>query len=228
MFEEYITYGGYPAVVLEKDLTLKKELLADLVNSYMKKDALESRLKEELKFFGLVKLLAHQCGDLVNQNKLASDLQTAVGTIDNYLYTLRKCFHIHLLPPKFGTIRKELTKMPKVYFHDLGIRNQICGVFDALDNRFDKGAILENYAFIRLRDIYGIDSLKFWRTADGNEVDFIIETKAQEGLAYEVKFSEKLFYPSKYKKFLEAYPAYPLQTIVFERSTYESNDVFLM
>lgn len=228
LFNEYLTYGGYPAVVLEKNIIYKKELLAELVNSYMKKDVLEAGVREELKFFNLVKILAHQTGDLVNQNELANTLKTAVGTIDNYLYLLQKCFHIHLLPPKFGNIRKELTKMPKIYFNDSGLRNYLCNSFDKVEQRADKGALIENYAYTRLRNLHGLDALRFWRTADGNEVDFIVEENLNKGKAYEVKFTESQFKASKYKKFMETYPEFTFKPLVYEKETAKAIDLFLL
>lgn len=48
LFDEYLVYGGYPAVVLADN---EQEMLKELVNSYMKKDALEAGIREELKFF---------------------------------------------------------------------------------------------------------------------------------------------------------------------------------
>jgi predicted AAA+ superfamily ATPase len=228
LFNEYLTYGAYPAVVLENNIAYKKELLAELVNSYMKKDVMEADVREELKFFNLVKLLSYQTADLVNQHELSNTLKTAVGTIDNYLYLLRKCFHIHLLSPKYGNIRKELTKMPKVYFNDLGMRNYLCNNFDKVEQRHDKGALVENYAYIRLRDLYGLDALHFWRTADGNEVDFIVEENLKSGKAYEVKFAESGFKLSKYKKFTEGYPGFTLKPLVYERETNNALDLFLL
>ncbi|MDP2337052.1 MAG: hypothetical protein Q8N05_11510 [Bacteroidota bacterium] len=47
-------------------------------------------------------------------------------------------------------------------------------------------------------------------TADGNEVDFVVSTEFQKGFAIECKFDEKAFSKSKYKKFEETYPDFPL------------------
>ena len=219
LLDEYMIFGGYPAVVLENKLPDKIDLLKDLVNSYMKKDALEANIKEELKYFDLVRILSDQVGNMVNQNELANTLKLSVGTIDNYLYLLRRSFHIHLLPPKFGNLRKELTKMPKVYFNDLGLRNIISNQLQQpLQNRIDKGQLLENFVYIRLRQKHGTDALRYWRTADGNEVDFIVEETLKTGNAYEVKFNDVQFKPSKFKKFTTEYTGFPLQPIVFEKN----------
>ncbi len=213
LFDEYLTYGGYPAVVLQKNNDDKIELLQELINSHMKKDVLESNIKEDMKVFQLARILAAQTGDLVNQNNLGAHLKLSNGAIDNYLYLLRKCFHIHLLPPKHGSIIKEIVKMPKVYFNDLGLRNILLKQFGNVNERLDKGHLIENYVYTRLRNLHKLDEILFWRTADGNEVDFVIEKTMDKGLAYEVKYSEQQFKLSKYKKFTSAYPNYELSLI---------------
>ena len=206
VFYEYLTFGGYPAVALEPDFSEKKLLLNELKNAYVKRDIAESGVSMEAKFFLLFQLLADQTGGLVNRNELSKTIQVDTKTVDNYLYVLEKCYHVHLLKPFFRNIQKELTKMPKVYFNDLGLRNAMLGRFGPVDTRADKGALLENYFFIRLRQQYEADQLRFWRTADQQEIDFVVESSFGEGTAFEVKWNSQGFKPEKLWKFTEAYP----------------------
>jgi predicted AAA+ superfamily ATPase len=208
LFDEYLIYGGYPAVVVAETYAEKQELLQELVSSYMKKDALEAGIKEQFKFFELAKILGDQIGNLVNHNELANTLKMASTTVENYIYLMQKTFIVQMLSPFYGNVRKELTKMPKVYFNDNGLRNALLNNFNNLNNRADKGALLENYVHNRLRNLYGSNNLHFWRTADGNEVDFVVKQPDNKGLAYQVKYSDAQFKPNKYKKFKEAYPEF--------------------
>lgn len=209
-FQEYLTYGGYPAVVLASDHQKKTERLKELTGSFLKRDIIESNVQEQDKFFKLVLILSQQTGSLVNINELSRLLSLSVTAIENYIYILQKCYHIRLLRPFYRNIRKELTKMPKVYFHDLGFRNALLNQFSPLEIRIDKGQVVENYAYIQLRNIYGNDLLRYWRTADGNEIDFIISESYMQGEALEIKFDEKLFNPTRYRKFLEEYTGFDL------------------
>ncbi|TCD27920.1 ATP-binding protein [Pedobacter psychrodurus] len=213
LFDEYLVYGGYPAVVLADTEQEKQEMLKELVNSYMKKDALEAGIKEELKFFHLARLLADQTGNLVNNHELGNTLQMASSTVENYIYLMQKTFIVQLLSPFYGNVRKELTKMPKVYFNDNGLRNTLLNNFSKLNDRADKGELLENYIYCRLRQLYDANDLHFWRTADDNEVDFIIEKYLNKGIAYEVKYNDVQFKPTKYKKFTEAYTDFDLKCV---------------
>lgn len=213
LFLEYMTYGGYPAVVLENDKAEKKILLEELKNSYLRRDIIESGVDKETKFLILTQLLADQIGNLVNSNELGNTIRLDNKTIDKYLYILEKCFHIDLVKPFYRNLRKELTKMPKVYFNDLGLRNVILGKFDNPMYRLDKGALLENFVYNQLRIKHQQHQIKYWRTADRNEVDFIIEESFDTGYAIEVKWDCKQFKPTKYTKFQKNYPNYLLKCI---------------
>lgn len=209
--DEYINYGGYPAIVLENKVAAKIERLQEIRDSFVKRDILEAGITDETKFFRLLILLASQIGNLVNINELANTLGLTHPATENYLYVLRKCFHIELVKPFFSNVRKELVKMPKVYFNDLGLRNVLVNYFSPIEQRADKGALLENYVYRSLSGQPDRDKIKFWRTADGNEVDFVLELSSKKGKAIEVKFSEAEANPKKYKKFMELYPNYPIQ-----------------
>lgn len=212
LFKEYLTFGGYPGVVLANDDTNKKLLLKDLFLSYLQKDIYESKIKDEKKFYNLLVLLANQTGNLLNMKELSNTLKISVTAVENYLYILQKSFHIQLIKPYHTNVRKELTKMPKIYFHDLGFRTTILNIYQDIETRLDKGAVIENYAFIRLREKYDIDYIKFWRTSSGNEVDFIMDDPATVNKnAFEIKFNAASFNKTKYKKFAYTYPDYNLQ-----------------
>lgn len=215
-FHEYLTFGGYPEVVLESDNQEKIQLLTELKNSYIKRDLLESGVEHEGKFYVLLQILADQVGNLVNRNELGTTIQLDAKTIDKYLYILQKCYHIHLVRPFFRNLRKELTKMPKVFFSDLGLRNSFLNRFSEVTTRADKGALLENYFFLQLRQNYALDQLKYWRTADKHEVDFVIEESFGQGKAYEVKWNPATFKRKKYLQFIQTYEKYPLSVLSAE------------
>jgi predicted AAA+ superfamily ATPase len=163
----------------------------------------------------MFQLLASQTGNLVNTNELSSTLRIDNKTITNYLYVLQKCFHIALVKPFFQNIRKELTKMPKVFLHDNGLRNSLLNNFQPFADRMDKGMMWENTVFQRLCEKHNLDDLFFWRTADGNEVDFVLPT-IEHPQAIECKYDASLTSPSKYNKFTENYPAIPLSFCSFQ------------
>jgi predicted AAA+ superfamily ATPase len=81
---------------------------------------------------------------------------------------------IKLVSPFEGNQRKAITKMQKFYFCDTGLRNRLANNFNVITLRSDNGAIFENVVFLELCKIKSNSTqIKFFRTADGTEVDFI-------------------------------------------------------
>ncbi len=199
--DEYIRFGGYPRVVLESDHQEKQIILRDLVESYIKKDILEAAVNYPDQFLQLLRLLASQIGGLVNKNELANTLGLSTSAIDNYLSIMQRSFHIALIPPYYANLRKELTKQQKVYYYDLGLRNLLIRNFDIADMRPDKGEVYENFIFRALLEFARLDQIKFWRTQNKNEVDFIVG----DNHAFEAKYNISTFSPGKYRLFRKTY-----------------------
>ncbi len=177
---EYIVYGAYPRVALERDAEKKKELLGEIYSSYIEKDiAGFLKIKEPQIFSNLVKLLAFQNGQLCNTNSIAKNLNINQRTVEKYLYYLEQTYVIQKLAPFFSNPKKELVKMAKIYFSDTGIVNLLLGDFSNLETRKDKGEPLENFALNTLKEKMEIaDRINFWRTKSGVEVDFVIRKGA--------------------------------------------------
>lgn len=226
-FDEYLTFGGYPSVVLADNNEQKILKLKELYTSFIKRDILEAGVQQHDKFFNMLSILAHQTGSLLNMNELSNTIKLSVTAVENYIYVLRKCFHISLVRPFFKNIRKEITKMPKIYFNDFGLRNILLNQFLPVEQRLDRGELVENYIFIRLRQLYEKDQIRFWRTTDGNEIDFVMTMSPNNGFAIEAKFNESEFKPKKYKNFNEHYPDYPLQCRAYNSESNDSNIIGL-
>ncbi|MCB0522856.1 MAG: ATP-binding protein [Lewinellaceae bacterium] len=212
-FMEYLTFGGYPAVALEPNPNEKKFLLDELKNAYIKRDLLEAGVEKPNKFYLLFQLLADQVGSLTNRHELSKTTQLDAKTVDNYLYILEKCFHISQVRPFYRNIQKELTKMPKIYLNDLGLRNALLNRFDNPANRADKGQLLENFFFCQFRDQFGPEQVRFWRTTAQDELDFVVEQSFGNGRAFEVKWNPLNFKPGSYAKFTDTYPNFPVRCL---------------
>jgi len=215
-YDNYIMYGGYPAVILEKQINDKINILTDIRDSFIKKDILESGVKNEIDFYKLFRILAAQTGNLLNVNELSKTLKMKHETVENYLYILQKCFHIALVRPYSNNIRNELTKMSKVYLLDTGMMNVLTNNFQPLDEKINKGNLWENVYFRQIAGHYGMSNINFWRTTNGNEVDFIIHEPGKPSRAVEVKYNNEKIKEAKYKKFRADYPEINLSFAYYE------------
>lgn len=98
------------------------------------------------------------------------------------------------MPPYYTNQRKTLSKLNKVYFYDLGIRNALINNFNDVDLRTDVGALWENFLIIermKLRSYHQLYANQyFWRTYGGAEVD-LVEEREGKLFGYEFKWGSK-------------------------------------
>lgn len=212
LFAEFACYGGYPRVVLAEGAEEKRLVLEDLVHSSAKKDVLEAGIRSPERYFQLLQLLAAQTGGLINRNELASTLRLSAQAVEHYLYVMQKSFQIALVRTYHTNIRKELTKMPKAYFLDQGIRNYLMNNFDDFSIRADKGAFLENLVFRQVLARFPLDAIRFWRTQDKNELDFVVDGR----YGFEVKASPQTFSPARYNAFSARNPGIGIDVVSFD------------
>ena len=116
------------------------------------------------------------------------------NTVEKYLDLLSKVFIVHKVEGFSRNLRKEISKSPRWYFYDNGIRNAIVANFNPIDLRDDIGLLWENY-MISERIKYQknkrmVVNNYFWRTYDQQEIDWVEE---REGIlfGYEFKWSKK-------------------------------------
>lgn len=192
LLPDVLCYGLYPEIFLEANPATKQLLLTKLVESYLFKDILAfQRIRYSQVILDLARALAYQIGSEVNEHELANRLKIDRKTVANYIDILEKSFVIMRLPPFSRNPRKEIGKLNKIYFLDLGIRNALIGDFNDLAVRSDRGAIWENFLIIERRKAYSNQNRfiqsRFWRNYQGAEVDYIEELGADRFMAFEFK-----------------------------------------
>ncbi|KKS45760.1 AAA family ATPase [Candidatus Gottesmanbacteria bacterium RIFCSPLOWO2_02_FULL_42_29] len=193
--EERLLYGSYPDIFSINGHINKIEYLQILSDSYLYKDLLElGGLKNSAKIRDLLKLLAFQIGNEVSLTELGSSLGMGKDTVSRYIDYLEKTFIVFRLKGFSRNLRKEVTKMDKIYFHDLGVRNILIDNLKPLKDRSDVGQLWENLLisermkYLSYTQNYG--SMYFWRVYTGAELDLVEE---KDGMlnGYELKFGKK-------------------------------------
>ncbi|HBZ57208.1 MAG TPA: hypothetical protein DEO88_17540 [Syntrophobacteraceae bacterium] len=178
IFRRQMIHGGYPAIYLVPMDQDRLRLLSDLTEALILRDASDLfRIKRVDVFRKLLTLLAGQTGSLVNYSELASICHADAATIHAYVEILEESHIVKVVRPFAGGKRRELTTASKVFFIDIGIRNQLLNAFTMdISLRTDKGALMENWAFSELYKRMPLTSaIYFWRSKGGGEVDFVVE-----------------------------------------------------
>jgi len=203
--EKFVIYGGYPAVVMTNDYEIKQKVLENILDKFLLKDVKSLlNLVTDDELLKLAKFLAVQISNTINYEELMSASGLNFTKVKKHLTILEKTFILKFIKP-FSTNKKvELVRNQESFYQDLGLRNSLISDFRILEDRNDKGAIMENYAYTLLRNLEIVPELKFWRTKSSAEVDFIIE-KNQEKIPVEVKYSSRRSVGKGYYSFLKKY-----------------------
>jgi uncharacterized protein len=213
--ENKLVYGMYPQVVLSQTNADKKSMLVSVKSGYLLKDILKlDNQKDTFFVLDLLRLLAFQIGHDVSYSELANQLKVNVRTVQRYLKILEKNFIIFSLRGFSRNLRKEISKSPRYYFWDNGIRNVIIANFNSLKNRQDTGQLWENYCVSERMKQNHYNQITvntyFWRTYDQQEID-LIEERDGKLFAYEFKYgNNNVKMP---KAFKNAYPDAVFQII---------------
>jgi len=187
---EFMVYWWYPKVVLEKNIAV--DHLENIFDLYLKKDILDLlNIKNFNSFKKVIIYLAVNNWQQINYSQIANFSDIDIWTVKNYIDILEETFLIKKVIPYFSNKNKEISKAPKIYFLDNGVRNYFVKNFlEDIELRQDAGILFE---WVVLQEFlkYQQENIKYWRTKIKQEVDFIIDNIVKLDVI-EVKFKNKL------------------------------------
>ena len=187
-FEEYLTYGGMPLAVLEKDETEKRKYLNGLYKRVYIKDIVERyKLKDDEVLNALIDALSSAVGSLTNPHNLANAAgslmkrNTSDNTIKNYLDYLEDAY-LFVGARRYDIKGKRYFENTlKYYSMDTGLRNAKLNF-----RQQEKSHLMENLIFVELiRRGYSVDVgvVELTRVNEEGkkqqaqyEIDFIVNT----------------------------------------------------
>ena len=185
--EEYMTYGGMPLAVLEKDEAEKRKYLKGLHKRVYIKDIVERyKLKDDEVLDALIDALSSAVGSLTNPHNLANAAgslmkrSTSDHTIKNYLDYLEDAYLFASAKRYDVKGKRYFENTLKYYSMDTGLRNAKLNF-----RQQEKSHLMENMIFIELlRRGYSVDVgvVEVTIVKDGKkqqsqyEIDFIVNT----------------------------------------------------
>jgi len=164
LYDSYINYGGFPEVVLADSVAEKKDLISDILSSYINFDlTLLSDIRNPTNLFKLIRLLSVRIGTKLDISKLTSLMGIARQTVENYIDLLEKSYLVKTIPVLSSSPDREIVKARKVYFLDNGIAS--------LSGDLGSGAKFENAVFNQLMHK---GEVAYYQLKSGREIDFIV------------------------------------------------------
>jgi hypothetical protein len=174
-YGEFVEFGGFPEVVLAKSKADKKDMLSDILSSYINIDVKTlADFRKGKSLYNLMKLLSARIGAKLDYSKISSLSGISWQTVANYIDFFEKTYLIKRVQVLAKRPDREIVKAPKLYFCD----NGIAGLLSELSS----GAKFENSVFNQLR---ANGELKYYSLKSGGEIDFILDGK----IAFEAKES---------------------------------------
>ena len=174
---------GFPRLCGTGDPAARDLYLSSYVQTYIERDIRELlRIEKRREFETFVKLCALRTSQVVNYDDLARDAGVSAGTAKSWLSLLEDAFLIRLLPPYSTNRTRRMIKSPKLYFLDTGLAAWLGGWRTAEEARLGPmgGALFETHVLAevikRFRHRAREVDIHFWRTRDGQEIDFLIES----------------------------------------------------
>lgn len=175
-FNEYLKYGGLPAITLIKDNSdLVLSYLNDIYNTIVKKDIIDrNNINDPALLENIIRYLSNNIGSPISATKISNYLNSNKitsnsnhQTIDNYLNMLEKSFIMYKAERTDIKSKALLKTLGKYYISDTGIRNIILGF-----RNINEGHLLENVVYLELlRRGYRVNIGK----SGSYEVDFVAE-----------------------------------------------------
>jgi predicted AAA+ superfamily ATPase len=144
----------------------------------------------------LLSLLASRVTALVNISELSNNLKIPQTTLKRYITLLETTFLVKFLPAWAANIGKRMIKTPKLLLSDTGLLSYLLGVSsDSLDKQQSLvGPLVENFVamefYKQITWSLTAPGLYHFRTAYGEEVDFVLEDRKGRIVAVEVKAGE--------------------------------------
>lgn len=190
---EHAFLGGYPR--LHNHGMKPHEFYPFYIQTYIERDVRQIQNVGNLNLFRtFMQLCASHVGQVINLTSLAEKTGISHTTAREWLSILEASYIVFRLTPYFENFNKRRTKMPKLYFYDVGLAASLIGMqtADQIANMYLSGALYENLVileFMKGRLNRGQEAkLYFWREASGSEVD-LLEDRGGIIRAIEIKSS---------------------------------------
>ena len=183
--------GGFPPSFLHESDNASFIWREEMIRTYLERDIpqLGPRIPATtLRRFWT--MLGHSQGQILNLSRLARSLAVAGTTVARYLDLLVDLLLVRRLPAHVRNVRKRLVKSPKTYVRDCGLLHALLGLPDmeALLSHPVAGASWEGFV---IENVLSVAPTRvqpgFYRTADGAEIDLVLEHPRGETWAVEIK-----------------------------------------
>ena len=171
MFEEFMSYGGFPQVVLSEDVSLKEAELKSYFDSILLRDIVARyKLDSFRSLEQMAVLLLSSVANPMSVTNVSKHLGVSFDLANRYFEYLENTFLIDTVPLFDWSLKKQFTNPKKVYSIDTGLSKRV-----SFEVGKRKGDLLENIVYLELKRRF--EELYYFKTKQGYEVDFVVKQR---------------------------------------------------
>jgi predicted AAA+ superfamily ATPase len=188
--ESMLVLGSLPAAYTEGRSFART--LEGYAAAHIEEEVLREMAARNLGDYGrFLELAALESGKPINLTKISQETGLALSTIRGFYEVLEDTLLGFRVAPFSRSGRARVLKTPRFFFFDTGVRNAVARLpLDGSIVAVDIGPLFEHWVACELQARIGYlgrtHRLSFFRTVDGAEVDFVVETP-REAIPVEVK-----------------------------------------
>ena len=192
-FNELWLKGGFPEMLLQNDLELSLEMRTQFIQTYLERELPILGLSASpILLKNLLRMLAHNQGQLLNYSQLANSLGININTVKRYMDYFEHAYLIRRLESYHSNTKKRIVKSPKVFIRDTGIYHSFFNLenLEDIDGFIGKGNSWESFVIQEIiSKISSNVQPYFYRTQDGAEIDLVLVKGMQPVVGLEIKIS---------------------------------------
>jgi len=206
----------------------RKKLQA-YIGNYLKEEIREEAQLRNLRTFSrFLDVAAITNGEIVNFSNIATDCGISSPTVKEYFSILEETMFGYFVPAFSKTVKRRVIQAPKFYLFDVGVANYLTKRKALHPGSLDFGKAFEHLIIHELTAYLAYsssdESLSYWRTANGYEVDAVV---GDAQVAIEIKSNEEV--QSRHlkglKAFSEEHPQARLIAVSLDPNPRRMNDV---
>jgi len=187
LFEQFLQWGGFPALVPLPDDT-REAMLQEYLNTMMLKDLIQRYNISNPNLCSVVcQYLLSNIGKPYTQVSLIRYLsqigfKASKETLRDYINWIEDCWLMFPMPILSDSIKKQERNYRKIYAIDWALANYNSPIWDGFLSR-----AFENVIYLHLRKRWS--SVRYYQTRDKGEVDFIVSDRGKPQMAVQASMN---------------------------------------
>jgi predicted AAA+ superfamily ATPase len=180
--DRMLQFGGLPQVYPSDE---PREELGAYVQTYLKEEiAAEGLVRKLPNFARFLTTAAMSNSELINFSSVGRDASISPSTVREYFSILYDTMLGFMVEPWTASKKRKAIETAKFYLFDTGVTHALAGTkfldrnSDLYGKSFEQWVAMELRAYLSYRR--ATDRLYFWRSINGQEVDFVVGVNALE------------------------------------------------